>query len=594
MSFARPEWLFALLALPVVAAFARAWSRSRRRAAESFGGVRAGSITASVDPGMRLVVAAALLVIAVAGPRVGVAPRPASTAGLDVVVALDVSRSMWVEDVGESRLERARREIRAFVSRIAAGRVALIGFAGEAEILCPKTADRLGFESRLDDAGPASRTGAGSSLIAGLEAALASFAPDDGRDHVVLIVSDGEARDDSEAWQETVARTRRDGVVVHALVVGSRSGGPVPEGAASSDRFLEGADGPVISRADRSRLAEIVAATGGTLHEDGDDPSRLAVLADSLALFAETAEGRLVLAPVDRYRWPLFFALLILWPRGALERRGVLASRTPASVRFAGVPLLLAFVGTTEVWRSALEAHDRGDLDTAITRYREAIALAARDGDATEPIEFDLAIALLRRGDHGPAATEFERLAAAPELSARARQGAGLAAALAAEARRGTEHERPLLQRARGSFLEALRAGAGDAAAANLEHVTRRLAELDSAGSSGTPSAGADADGDRGDRSDPQRSGADRSGAERSGADSKAPAESTPPRPAKGEGPVSGEAGTEAAEPEPPGEAARRMRHDEIAAIVAEFERRRIEYDRARANRGRALEPFDW
>lgn len=591
MSFARPEWLWALLALPLLVAVARVWSRSRARAAEAFAGTRARRFASLHDDSTRILLAFVLILLAVAGPQIGVAPRSAHTAGVDLVVALDVSRSMWVEDIGESRLERARREIRAFVRDLSTGRVALVAFSGAAETLCPRTSDRFGFESRLDDAIPDARPGSGSSLVAALDASLEILADGEDRDRVVLIASDGESRDENHEWTDAIARARRQGVIVHALVVGTEAGGPVPAGGKEQDRFVETAEGPVISRADASRLSEATRATGGTLLRDGDDPGEWTSLARSLALDAGVAGERRILAPVDRYRWPLLLALILVWPRRA-EQRTVATKRAPARAA-AWFPIVLAFSGARELWNDALSAHDRGDLESAIAGYRQALLESGSGTTESAAIGYDLAIALLHRGELELAEAEFDRLALLSTFLARARHGSGLAAATSADRVRGTTQEVVHLRRARTAFLEALRAGAGDASASNLEYVTRRLIELERGGDGTRPRDPSDPE--TGGERDPNRPRDDsRSGDSRESGSETGAVDGTPPREGATEGPVAGDPENEAREPEPPGTATRRLRHDEIEAIVAEFERRRVEHDRSRAGRARALEPFDW
>lgn len=593
MSFANPTLAWVVLAAPLVYFTLQRAARFQVRATHEFAGVRARLRGERFVAPWRGCAVFILLVLGAAGPLVGTKPREIEHSGLDVVVALDVSRSMWVEDVGESRIDRARREIVEFTAALGAGRVGLIAFSGAAERMCPLTDDRFGLRSRLDDASPTARAGAGSSLVVAIDAALAELGEDEEtRERAVLLVSDGETRDDAVAWTECIARTQRAGVVVFAIVVGTAGGGPVPEGGGRNDRFVTEEDGPVVSRADRSRMAQIVAATGGTLIANGADPRDATDVARSLGGVTSEDGARRKPVPNDRYRWlvGLSLVLLIPWPRPRAS-----ALLAPARVvGFLASPFLLAFA-FDDAWRDGAAAYERGEYAKAIERYQAALATAS--GDSARAIEFDRALALLRVGEPTLAGASFLRLA--EEFEGRrgtSALGAGIAAVREAEAARGTARELARWKAAKARFVDALRHDVGDVGAANLEFVTRRILELENAAGTaqgGDPTPAKDPDRDE-DGSEPPRE-PNRSNDPGSSDPDRPPATSRGEENAdrtdgEGEGPIEGVA----PDAPPPSEAARRLRHAEIDSIVREFERRRITYDRAQSARSRGAEPFDW
>lgn len=594
MSFANPTLAWLVLAAPIVYFALQRVARFHDQATHEFAGVRARPRGEREGKPWRGCAVFVLLALAAGGPLIGTEDREVEHSGLDVVVALDVSRSMWVEDVGESRIDRARREIVEFTTALGAGRVGLIAFSGAAERMCPLTDDRIGLRSRLDDANPTARAGAGSSLIVAIDAALAELGDDETRERAVLLVSDGETRDDTLAWTECIARTLRAGVVVYAIVVGTADGGPVPEGGGRNDRFVAGEDGPVVSRADRTRMTQIVTATGGVLVANGANPGDMTDAARSLGGATTEDGGRTKSVPSDRYRWlvGLSLVLLIPWPRSRDHARALVA---PARVLgLIASPFLLAFA-LEDAWRDGVAAYERGEYAEAIERYQAALATAS--GESKRAIEFDLALALLRVGEPTLAGAQFERLAELFEgRRGTSALGAGIAAVREAEAARGTPRELARWKAAKAHFVAALRNGVGDVGAANLEYVTRRVLELESAAGTsagGEPNPAEDPnrgeDGSEPPR-DPNRPNDPTSGDAQDPPPATGGDERTEPRDGEGEGPIEGVA----PDAPPPLEAARRLRHAEIDAIVREFERRRITYDRAQSARSRGAEPFDW
>jgi len=158
--FDHPAWLLALwLVLPLGAA---AWFAEKRRRAAALAFAEAPMAERLMPPraparvlsrGACALLAFAALTVAAAGPRFGVFFEPVTERGADLVVLLDVSRSMLSEDVAPNRLERAKSDVRDLVGRVVGHRLGLVAFAGKAVVACPLTTDRSFFKSVLDSLG---------------------------------------------------------------------------------------------------------------------------------------------------------------------------------------------------------------------------------------------------------------------------------------------------------------------------------------------------------------------------------------------------------------------------------------------------------
>jgi Ca-activated chloride channel homolog len=253
-----------------------------------------------------------LLVVAMAGPRFGTEPREVELAGLDLVVALDVSRSMLAEDVAPSRLERAREEVARLAMRIGDDRIGLITFAADAYLQMPLTRDRSALRLYLGTASPDMIPAQGTSFANVLAVAARTFesgTDSDGRSRVLLIVSDGE--DYEGGLDPHLRRLEEGGVRIITLGIGTREGAHIP---------LE-RDGEIVLH--RDRAGQIVRthleddllkriASDGHYFEITRATSAVDRLTDALDRLERGTYGSVVYeSHVERYQVPLAAALLL-------------------------------------------------------------------------------------------------------------------------------------------------------------------------------------------------------------------------------------------------------------------------------------------
>ncbi|RMH05078.1 MAG: VWA domain-containing protein [Planctomycetota bacterium] len=279
--FDLPGALVLLLALPVLAAVQRVDARRRRHRLWGAAGPRAaaaGSGRASFRTSGTVL---ALLVLALAGPRLGPSPGR-SGAGADLLVVLDVSRSMLARDLAPDRLERARADIRDLVEAGGGDRFGLVLFAGEARLAAPLTRDRTSFLALLALAGPESVPRGGTDLGAALERAAAALGagrgPEPERPAAVLLLSDGE--DLEGRGREAALALAAAGIPVHCIGYGRRAGARIPVAADGGEQWLLDRNGrPVQTAVDARGLASLAAATGGrfVLAAEEEAPLRTAL-----------------------------------------------------------------------------------------------------------------------------------------------------------------------------------------------------------------------------------------------------------------------------------------------------------------------------
>jgi Ca-activated chloride channel homolog len=168
-------------------------------------------------------------VVALAGPKIGTEVREAERSGLNIMVALDLSRSMLASDVRPSRLDKAKFEINRLVNRLTGDRIGLIVFAGEGYVQSPLTTDYSAMRMFLDISNPDQMPTPGTNFKSALDRAVESFESVDSQNasDVLIFVADGENHgpDYSEPLQQLVNM----GVIVFSVGVGTVEGGPIPE-----------------------------------------------------------------------------------------------------------------------------------------------------------------------------------------------------------------------------------------------------------------------------------------------------------------------------------------------------------------------------
>lgn len=250
--------------------------------------------------------------VAVVQPRWGVEEDAVRQRGIDLLVCLDVSRSMLARDVSPDRLGRARAELHALVATLGADRVGLILVAGEAQRAAPLTSDHSSFLALLDMAAPQSVRQGGTDLAAALQQARGLLAATPGTQKNVLLLTDGEDRA-GRAFAE--AELCLDaGVVIHTLGVGTELGSKITLTDADGREFFlqDEAGTQVVSKLAPMDLRRIAEVTGGKALVLG---AEVGVLRDwyeqtLLPQARVAASGDPNLERANRYQIPLAFALL--------------------------------------------------------------------------------------------------------------------------------------------------------------------------------------------------------------------------------------------------------------------------------------------
>lgn len=374
MSFAWPHLLWLLL----VPFGYLAWELTHRRKRAGTGfhpkilRVEAGANNVKVTgdstpliPGAKprawLCAGLALGVIALARPQWGRLEQPVFDQSREILLAIDLSRSMLTPDVKPSRLERAKLLIQSLLEKLAGERVGLLVFSGTAFLQSPLSADYEILREFLPALGPDFLPEGGTNYRALLDAAIDAFGAGTPADRFLIILSDGEATDDE--WRARIEDLQKKNITVIGLGVGTEGGGMIPDGSGGFVKDERGA--VVLSKLENGTLRELAEATRGVYKDSS-------TWVDLAALLKETVEagqrGEFVekntIRMVERFQWPLAFGLWCLFvslcfefpvqprPRVIKTRRSAARdeqpARKPAAVAMTlGVLLALGFLGGT-------------------------------------------------------------------------------------------------------------------------------------------------------------------------------------------------------------------------------------------------------
>ena len=310
-------WLvFAMAALSVYAS----WRKRQGLAAFAAVGLH-GRLTANVSRGRQrlrqglVILGVFFIIVALIEPRWGVYYKEMHRRGRDIVIVLDVSRSMLAEDVSPSRLERAKQAINDLVETLRekhGDRIALVTFAGNASVKCPLTLDYAFFSQMLAEANVHSQARGGTMIGDAIRKAVEAFDDKLKNYKDVILITDGE---DHESYPIDAAKAAAEkGICIHTVGLGDPAGARIPIVEGGRRKFIEHDGQIVMSRLGEEVLQQIAVHTGGTFVPAR---TRLFSLDDIYHQKIAVKEGRETEQTkqerfTNRYQWFLLVGFLLL------------------------------------------------------------------------------------------------------------------------------------------------------------------------------------------------------------------------------------------------------------------------------------------
>jgi Ca-activated chloride channel family protein len=417
MQFAQPIWLFAgLVACAALVWQYRRFDRGQRIALTQFVSVRLlPKLTSSISASRKLVkrilfiLGVAFVFIALARPQAGFEFRETHRKGLDLLFAVDTSKSMLAQDVKPDRLTRAKLAVTDLVAKLNGDGVGLIAFAGGSFLQCPVTLDYDAFRESLDALDVNVIPKGGTDIAAAIHEAEAVFNTRTAADKILILITDGEDLG-GEAISAAQLATK-NGVKIFTVGVGSTTGElvPVPSETGGTDFAKDENGKPVKSRLDETTLKKIAESTSGIYQPLGAQGEGLTNIYErGLAGFKrQDLKAREAKVPLEKFHWALLAALACFVGELLIgNRRRVRGSNLRPTLAAAAL-MILAGVASTKAAspQSAEQAYHKGDFAKSQQDYA---ASAAKEPSKAE-LQFNAGDASYKAGDYAQAASGFEK-----------------------------------------------------------------------------------------------------------------------------------------------------------------------------------------
>ena len=280
--FENSIYLYALLVLPVVALFFGIAWRHRQQALARFG---RPELVQQLVPGLSryrhvvkfglLLSALIFLIVGWANPQWGASRQKVERKGIELFIAMDISRSMLSNDISPSRLERAQRFAQNLVQELRGENIGVITFACTAFTGVPLTTDYGFVQLYLGEATPDYAGAQGTDLGAAIDQAERSFSEENQKHKAIVIISDGE--DHAEDGVARAREARDKGTLIYTVSVGTANGGFIPIQVGSREDYLrDNAGSPVRTVPNEDYLRDVAQAGGGNFFTLGNDSGQLA------------------------------------------------------------------------------------------------------------------------------------------------------------------------------------------------------------------------------------------------------------------------------------------------------------------------------
>jgi Mg-chelatase subunit ChlD len=493
MSFGAPIWFWALLAILVLAVlFARAEQRGVTKLREFVSPRLLPQLAATVNRSRRVLrfalvmLGLALAIVSLARPQWGYIYEDVKRKGLDLLFAVDTSRSMLSNDVQPNRLERVKLAAQDLVNQLQGDRVGLIAFAGRAFLQAPLTIDYEAAVESINDLDTKTIPEGGTNISEAINLAVNTFGKSAAGNRALIIFTDGEELNGDAA--KTAKSAADAGVRIFTVGVGTPQGSLIPINSDDGGTaFVKDSAGQVVkSKLDEKRLHEIAQVSGGFyLHLDDGPRTMSQLYSQGLANMKEAdIDARLGRRPIERYEWPLGAAMLALTMSILIgERKKVhVRARSPrwSKIAVPATALLFIFAGPVFGTATGLNLYREGKYNDAYQSFQQDLN-SHPDSSEKEKIEFDAGAAAFKMGDYNKALQSFSDSLLSSDKALQENSHFNLGRTLEDRADMDETNDNTLkdLTDAASHYESTLRLNPkNEAAKANLEEVRKKIERL--------------------------------------------------------------------------------------------------------------------
>ena len=411
-------WLTALV-VPLLCLFLGwAWRRRRERVARFIHANLVEQLTLGLSTARRkaklglLVGVVLLLFVALARPKSGYELQKTETRSLDILVAVDTSRSMLATDQSPNRLERAKLAVFDLMRLAKRDRLGLIAFSGTAFLQCPLTVDRNAFVQSVNSLSTDIIPQGGTAIGEAVNEALRTLEKEEDNHKVLVLMTDGE---DHEAGVTDAAQKANEiGMKIFTIGLGSPKGELIqlPDPKTGQLEFLKDESGNVVkSRLNEPLLRDLATGTGAFyLPMQGADTMERLYEAGLAGLTPNRIENQMTKRFFERFQWPLGLAILLLLGEMLLGEGRRPSSKTGAAA-LAALGLFLLAPTALASPADARRAMERDDFRTALRLYEKLLKEQPEDAR----LHYNAGAAAYRAGEFEKAKNHFNSTLASPD-----------------------------------------------------------------------------------------------------------------------------------------------------------------------------------
>src|SRR5882724_9977845 len=439
MTLGVPQWLWGLLLIPVlIALFVRSEQRGLKRLQEFVSARLLPQLAGTVNRPRRMIrfalhlLGLALAIVSLAQPRWGYTFEDVKRKGLDLLIAVDTSRSMLSNDVQPNRLDRVKLAIQDLIDELQGDRVGLIAFAGRAFLQAPLTIDYDAVIEAVNDLDTKTIPEGGTNISSAITLATQSFGKSAMGNRALIIFTDGEELSGDAV---KTAKTAADaGVRIFTIGVGTPQGSLIPVTSDNGETsFVKDSAGQVVkSKLDDKRLREVAEATGGFyLHLENGPRTMQQVQSEGLTkMQAAEMDVRLSRRPIESYEWPLGGALIALALSILIPERKRVRERAyvpaparnaahslaggPAKAAGAAVGILMLLCSSAFATAPGINAYQQGKFENAYKEFQETLK-SHPQSRAEEELQFDSGAAAYKLKDYNKALESFSQALLTPD-----------------------------------------------------------------------------------------------------------------------------------------------------------------------------------
>jgi tetratricopeptide (TPR) repeat protein len=402
-------WLLALLPI-IVAIYFYAKHKKKKTFAKIGDAALVKELTAHYNTAsfpkkfLLVFIAMALILVSVANLRTKIGAEKINRNGIDVMIAIDVSKSMLAQDIKPNRLDRAKQLLNKLIDKLSNDRVGIVIFAGRAYLQMPLTSDHSAAKMYLASATPETIPAQGTVIADALKMCNASFNSKEKKYKAVILISDGEDHDETAI--KTAEQMAQEGIVINTIGIGSPQGATIIDETTKEEK-KDNEGNTVITKLNEVALSEIAAKGNGNYILYGNTDATVSVLYNQLATLDKREVTDDSLSNYKSwFQYLLAAALLLLIIELFISEIKKTKKLKPVlGMLFSFICFSSFAQNANEAIKKGNDAYKKNDYETATKKYGEVV----QENENNATAQFNLGNALYKTEKKDDAINAFEK-----------------------------------------------------------------------------------------------------------------------------------------------------------------------------------------